>query len=344
MIVNNDVRKCVLMKESIELLKSLTDVNGIAGYERNVKAKMKEYLEPVSDEIIEDGLGGIFGKKASDNGTKSLMVAGHLDEIGFIVTKIDNNGFIKFQTIIGSKPPHVLDPEERKKPVQIKDMFIDIGVRSKEDAENHGIEVGNMITPYSEFEELANGKYLTAKAFDNRYGCALAIDVLKRLKDEQIGVDLYAGATVQEEVGLRGAKVAANKIKPDLAIAVDVAVAYDTPGMNNLGSETTLGNGPVVILMDASNVAHQGLRQHIKEVARRHYITVQWDTTAGGGTDAGSIHVANEGIPTISIGVALRYMHSNVSVLHTDDYENSVRLVTEIVRSLNDDAYERIKW
>ena len=135
----------------------------------------------------------------------------------------------------------------------------------------------------------------------------------------------------------------ANKIKPDLAIAVDVAVAYDTPGMNNLGSETTLGNGPVVILMDASNVAHQGLRQHIKEVARRHYITVQWDTT-GGGTDAGSIHVANEGIPTISIGVALRYMHSNVSVLHTDDYENSVRLVTEIVRSLNDDAYERIKW
>lgn len=142
--------------------------------------------------------------------------------------------------LIGSKPPHVLDPEERKKPVQIKDMFIDIGVRSKEDAENHGIEVGNMITPYSEFEELANGKYLTAKAFDNRYGCALAIDVLKRLKDEQIGVDLYAGATVQEEVGLRGAKVAANKIKPDLAIAVDVAVAYDTPGMNNLGSETTL--------------------------------------------------------------------------------------------------------
>lgn len=119
-------------------------------------------------------------------------------------------------------------------------MFIDIGVRSKEDAENHGIVVGNMITPYSEFEELANGKYLTAKAFDNRYGCALAIDVLKRLKDEQIGVDLYAGATVQEEVGLRGAKVAANKIKPDLAIAVDVAVAYDTPGMNNLGSETTL--------------------------------------------------------------------------------------------------------
>ena len=201
-----------------------------------------------------------------------------------------------------------------------------------------------MITPYSEFEQLANGKYLTAKAFDNRYGCALAIDVLNNLKDESIGINLYAGGTVQEEVGLRGAKVAANKINPDLAIAVDVAVAYDTPGMAQYGSDTAIGDSPVIILMDASNVAHQGLRQHIKEVAKKHYITVQWDTTPRGGTDAGSIHVANDGIPTIAIGVALRYMHSNVSVLHTDDYENSVRLITEIVRSLNDQTYNQIKW
>lgn len=358
------------MKESIELLKTLTDVNGIAGYEYQVKERMRDYLTPISDEIIEDGLGGIFGKKESKTGSKSLMLAGHLDEIGFIVTKIDNNGFIKFQPIggwwsqvmlsqkvtittddgkeirgiIGSKPPHVLEPDARKKSIDIKDMFIDIGVRSKADAEQYGIEIGNMITPYSEFEQLANGKYLTAKAFDNRYGCALAIDVLNNLKDESIGINLYAGGTVQEEVGLRGAKVAANKINPDLAIAVDVAVAYDTPGMAQYGSDTAIGDGPVIILMDASNVAHQGLRQHIKEVAKKHYITVQWDTTPRGGTDAGSIHVANDGIPTIAIGVALRYMHSNVSVLHTDDYENSVRLITEIVRSLNDQTYNQIKW
>ena len=150
-------------------------------------------------------------------------------------------------------------------------MFIDIGIRSKADAEQYGIEIGNMITPYSEFEQLANGKYLTAKAFDNRYGCALAIDVLNNLKDESIGINLYAGGTVQEEVGLRGAKVAANKINPDLAIAVDVAVAYDTPGMAQYGSDTAIGDGPVIILMDASNVAHQGLRQHIKEVAKTLY-------------------------------------------------------------------------
>lgn len=112
-------------------------------------------------------------------------------------------------------------------------MYIDIGVRNKEEAKEAGIELGNMITPYSEFESLANDKYLTAKAFDNRYGCALAVEVLQQLKDENIDINLYAGATVQEEVGLRGAKVAANLIKPDLAIAVDVGVAYDVPGMTS---------------------------------------------------------------------------------------------------------------
>lgn len=358
------------MDNSVNLLKTLTDIDGIAGHEMEVKSTMKDYLTPISDEIVEDNLGGIFGKKTAINGNKTLMVAGHLDEIGFIVTKIDKDGFLKFtpiggwwnqvmlsqkvtvttdsgkkiRGIIGCKPPHVLTPEERKKNVEIKDMFIDIGVKSKKEAEQYGIDVGNMITPYSEFETLANNKFLTAKAFDNRYGCALAIDVLNNLKENDININLVAGANVQEEVGLRGAKVAANKIKPDLAIAVDVAVAYDTPGMSGQVSDTAIGNGPVVIIMDASNIGHVGFTKHIKEVAKKHNISIQLDTTAGGGTDAGSIHVANEGTPTVSIGVALRYMHSNVSVLHTDDYKNSVALVTEIVKSLNDDVVESIIW
>lgn len=358
------------MPESKALLKSLTDVNGISGHEMQVKSLMKDYLTPVSDEIVEDRLGGIFGKKNATHGNKSLMISGHLDEIGFIVTQIDEQGYIYFtpiggwwnqvmlsqkvtittengkeiRGIIGSKPPHALSPEERKKPVDIKNMYIDIGVGSKEEAKEAGIELGNMITPYSEFESLANDKYLTAKAFDNRYGCALAVDVLQQLKDENIDINLYAGATVQEEVGLRGAKVAANLIKPDLTIAVDVGVAYDVPGMTSEKNEGKLGDGPLAILMDATSIAHDGLRKHIKDVAEHHNIPVQWATTPGGGTDAGSIHVANEGIPTITIGVPLRYMHSNVSVLNIDDYTNSVRLITEIVRSLNDDSYQALMW
>lgn len=357
------------MPESKALLKSLTDVNGISGHEMQVKSLMKDYLTPVSDDIVEDQLGGIFGKKNATHGTKSLMISGHLDEIGFIVTQIDEQGYIYFtpiggwwnqvmlsqkvtittesgkeiRGIIGSKPPHALR-RKNAKPVDIKNMYIDIGVRNKEEAKEAGIELGNMITPYSEFESLANDKYLTAKAFDNRYGCALAVEVLQQLKDENIDINLYAGATVQEEVGLRGAKVAANLIKPDLAIAVDVGVAYDVPGMTSEKNEGKLGDGPLAILMDATSIAHDGLRKHIKDVAEHHNIPVQWATTPGGGTDAGSIHVANEGIPTITIGVPLRYMHSNVSVLNIDDYTNSVRLITEIVRSLNDDSYQALMW
>ncbi len=359
-----------MMKDTVKLLKSLTEVDGIAGHEMDVKARMREYLSPLSDEIVEDNLGGIFGKKSAAQGSKKLMVAGHLDEIGFLVTKIDEQGHLRFtpiggwwnqvmlsqkvtvttdegkkiRGIIGSKPPHILSQEERKQNVEIKNMFIDIGVDDQKEAEKLGVEIGNMVTPYSEFETLANDKYLTSKAFDNRYGCALAIDVLDNLQNEDIDINLYSGADVQEEVGLRGSKVAANKINPDLAIAVDVAVAYDTPGMSGQVSDTALGKGPVVIVMDASNVGHVGLLKHVKQLAKQHNIDIQLDSMAGGGTDAGSIHLANEGIPTLSIGVALRYMHSNVSVLHTDDYKNSVALVTEIVKSLNDEVIEDLTW
>ncbi|MBF0748736.1 M42 family metallopeptidase [Mammaliicoccus lentus] len=358
------------MADSVKLLKTLTDINGISGYEYNVKSKMREYLEPVSDEIVEDNLGGIFGKKKAKDGSKTILIAGHLDEIGFMVTRIDDDGYIKFtpiggwwnqvmlsqkvtvttddgkelRGIIGSKPPHVLSPEERKKPVEIKDMFIDLGVDDKEAVEKLGVEIGNMVTPYSEFEELGDGNYLTAKAFDNRFGCALSVDVLNELKNDELGINLVSGATVQEEVGLRGAKVAANKIKPDLSIAVDVGIAYDTPGMKGQDHDTKLGNGPLVLLMDGTNIGHVGFRKFIKNVAKEKNIDIQWDNITGGGTDAGSIHVANEGTPTISIGVPLRYMHSNVSVLHKEDYLNAVKLVAEIVKALNDDTVKDIMW
>lgn len=358
------------MTNSIDLLKSLSQTDGIAGHEHDVKALMHDYLSPVSDEIVEDQLGGIYGKRNATNGSRSLMVTGHLDEVGFIITYIDENGFIRFTTaggwwsqvmlsqkvtittedgkkirgIIGSKPPQVLSQKERNQTVDIKEMFIDIGAKDKAEVEALGIEVGNMVTPYSEFETLANDQYITSKAFDNRYGCALAVDVLNNLKDESIDINLYSGADVQEEVGLRGAKVAAQTVKPDLALAIDVAISYDTPGLSGQLSDTKLGDGPVGIIMDSSNIGHTGLIKQIKKVAKAHNIPVQWDSTIGGGTDAGSIHVANEGIPTLSLGIALRYMHSNVSVIHTEDYQRSVDLVTEFVKSLNDEVVEKIIW
>lgn len=308
-------------------------------------------------------------KKSAESGNKTVMIAGHLDEIGFMVTKIDDNGYIKFtpvggwwnqvmlsqkvnittekgdkiRGIIGSKPPHVLSAEERKNTVDMKAMFIDVGAKDKAEVEAAGIEIGNMITPYSEFETLLNDNYMTAKAFDNRYGCALAVDVLDELKNEKVDVNVVAGANVQEEVGLRGAKVAAHKIKPDLAIAVDVCVAYDSPGMEKDG-DVKLGQGPTVMALDGSNIGHVGLFRHVKKVAKAHNIDLQFDTMPGGGTDAGNIHTALDGIPSIVISVPLRYMHSNVSVLHQDDYKKAVQLVTEVVKALNDEMVEDLIW
>ena len=357
------------MDKQLEMLKALTDANGVSGFEMEVKELMREYLEPNSDSIIEDNLGGIFGKKESKSGSKTILIGGHLDEIGFMITEIDDKGYLKFTPIggwwnqvllsqrmtvitekgnlvgvIGSKPPHVLSPEDRKKPVELKDMFIDIGVASKEEAEEAGVKLGDIIVPYTEFTQMANKDYLLAKAFDNRYGCALAVEVLEKLKDVDTNINVVSGATVQEEVGLRGAKTAAHKVKPDLAIAVDVGLATDSPGMDRRNGKGNLGEGPLLLLLDGSNIGHVGFRRHIQKIAKDKNIDVQLQAIPGGGTDAGSFHTTHDGVPSVAIGVPLRYMHSNVSIMHRQDFKDAVDLVVEIIKSLDDETADSIKW
>ena len=198
------------LDETLMMLKELTDAKGIPGNEREPREVMKKYIEPFADEIEQDGLGSLIAKKTGEENGPKIMVAGHLDEVGFMVSKIDDKGFLSFQTVggwwsqvmlaqrvtivtrkgdtvtgvIGSKPPHILSPEARKKPVDIKDMFIDVGATSKEEAMEWGILPGDMVVPYFEFTVMNNEKYLLAKAWDNRIGCAIAIDVMKALKDE----------------------------------------------------------------------------------------------------------------------------------------------------------------
>ncbi|MFD2829149.1 M42 family metallopeptidase [Corticicoccus populi] len=357
------------MDKQLELMKTLTDTHGISGFEYNVKKVMKEYLTPVSDEIVQDNLGSVYGKRKAKTGDKTILIGGHLDEIGFMITDIDDNGFLKFTTVggwwsqvmlsqrmnvitdngiltgvIGSKPPHILKPDERNKAVDIKDMFIDIGVSSKEEAEEAGVKLGDQVTPHSEFTEMANKNYLLAKAWDNRMGCGVAVEVLQNLKGEDVNINVVSGATVQEEVGLRGAKTSAYTVHPDLAISVDVGIAWDTPGMSANDGKGKLGDGPLLVLMDASNIGHVGFRRHIQKVADEKGIPVQLQTITGGGTDSGGFHGAHQGVPSVNIGVPLRYMHSNVSILHKDDYNNAVKLITEVVKSLDNHKVDEIIW
>ncbi|PFA61839.1 peptidase M28 [Bacillus sp. AFS015802] len=357
------------LDETLTMLKDLTDAKGVPGNEREVREVMKKYIEPFADEVTTDNLGSLIAKKVGDENGPKIMVAGHLDEVGFMITQIDSKGFLRFQTVggwwsqvmlaqrvtivtstgevtgvIGSKPPHILPPEARKKPVDIKDMFIDIGASSREEVQEWGVKPGDMVVPHFEFTVMNNEKMLLAKAWDNRIGCAIAIDVLRNLKDEKHPNVVYGVGTVQEEVGLRGARTSAAKIQPDIAFGVDVGIAGDTPGVSDKEASSKMGEGPQIILYDASMVSHKGLRDFVTDTADEHNIPYQFDAIAGGGTDSGAIHLTANGVPALSITVATRYIHSHAAMLHRDDYENAVKLITEVIKKLDRDTVAKITF
>lgn len=357
------------LDETLTMLKDLTDAKGIPGNEKEPRDVMKKYITPFADEVFTDGLGSLIAKKVGKADGPKVMVAGHLDEVGFMITHIDDRGFIRFQTVggwwsqvmlaqrvtivtskgdvtgvIGSKPPHILPPEARKKPVDIKDMFIDIGASSREEAQEWGVRPGDQVVPYFEFTVMNNEKMLLAKAWDNRIGCAIAIDVLKQLKGADHPNVVYGVGTVQEEVGLRGAKTSANLIQPDIGFGVDVGIAGDTPGVTEKEALSKMGKGPQIILYDASMVSHKGLRDFVTGVADEMEIPYQFDSVAGGGTDSGAIHLTAQGVPALSITIATRYIHSHAAMLHRDDYENAVKLIAEVIKKLDADTVSRLTF
>lgn len=357
------------LDDTLKMLKELTDAKGISGNEREPREVMKKYIAPHADEVMTDGLGSLIAKKTGDANGPKIMIAGHLDEVGFMVTNIDDKGFIRFQTvggwwpqvmlaqrvtivtgkgdvtgIIGSKPPHILPADVRKKSVEIKDMFIDIGASTREEATEFGVRPGDQIVPYFEFSVMKNEKMLLAKAWDNRIGCAIAIDVLKQLDGTNHPNIVYGVGTAQEEVGLRGARTSAQLIKPDIAFAVDVGVAGDTPGISEREALGKMGEGPQIILYDASMVSHKGLRDFVTDTADEHGIPYQFDALAGGGTDSGAIHLTANGVPALSITIATRYIHSHAAMLHRDDYENAVKLIAEVIKKLDRETVSKITF
>ncbi|MFP7253561.1 peptidase M28 [Virgibacillus sp. 7505] len=358
------------MNDKLNMLKSLTDAPGVSGDEAGIRKVMREYISPFADEVTTDNLGSLIAmQKGSKADGPKVMVAGHLDEIGFMVTRIDANGYLYFQTlggwwsqvmlaqrvtvhtrkgelvgIIGSKPPHLLSLEKRKKPASIEEMFIDIGASSKEEAEEFGVRPGDSVVPYFEFTKMKNEKLLLAKAWDNRIGCAVAIDILKNLHDTDKEATVYGVGTVQEEVRRRGATTSANKIGPDIAFAVDTGIAGDTPGISDREATGKLGAGPQIVLYDAAHIAHIGLRDLVIETAEELKIPYQYDTIKGGATDAGSIHLTGNGVPALTIGIPTRYIHTHAAMLHEDDYDNTVKLLTAVIQKLDKETVEKITY
>ncbi len=286
------------------------------------------------------------------------MIAGHMDEVGLLVTQITKDGFIKFQTlggwfsqvmlaqvwdihtpkgiitaVTGVKPPHIIPVDKRKEAISIESMYLDIGVSNKEEALALGVLPGQMVTPHSEFKVLGSGKHLLSKAWDNRIGSAVVMEVLKRLNQKQCPNELFATFTVQEEVGLRGAKTSSYVVHPEIAIAVDTGLANDVPDGDK--NEQSLGKGPQILLYDGGLVPNQNLRKFVVEVAKEEGIPYQEAFITGGRTDAGHMHLAHQGALGLSIGIPTRYMHSHTSIIHYDDYENTVKLVLAVVKKLD---------
>ena len=323
---------------------------------------MKERLAPVSDELLQDGLGSIFGVKYGEDHGAKIMVAGHMDEVAFMVSGITQKGMLRFQTlggwwsqvllaqrvqiftekgivngVIASTPPHLLTPEERTKPMNVKNMLIDIGADNEEDAKNMGIRPGQPIVPICPFTPLANPKKIMAKAWDNRYGCGLAIELMEELADEKCQNTLYVGANVQEEVGLRGATTSTNMINPDMFIALDASPANDMTGQKlEFGK---LGQGVLLRIMDRTMITNPKLRDYLLDICETHQIPYQYFVSSGG-TDAGKAHLTKSGIPSIVIGICSRYIHTPASIIHTDDYLAAKKLLKILVTCIERDRIQ----
>ncbi len=345
------------MDRTLSFLKDLVEANGAPGFEGEVAVVMERYLKGVG-KISRDRLGSFICEKAGDPKGPRVMLAGHLDEVGFLVKSVTKEGFVKFlplggwwghvvlgqrliiQTrkgpitgVVGSKPPHELRDEDRRKVLEIRDMYIDVGATSDFDVKKKlDIRPGDPILPDSPFTVMANPNLLLAKAWDNRMGCALAAEVALRLKGEKHPNTLFAVATVQEEVGLRGAQTSATKIRPDVALALDVGIAHDTPGTEG---DEKLGGGPLIVIYDSSAIPNRKLRDLVIDTAEKLRMPLQFESVERGGTDAGRIHMTGEGVPSLAMGIASRYIHSHVSIIDKRDFEATVKLLVALVKRLD---------
>jgi len=348
--------------ETLELLRELTEAPGVSGYERAVREIIRRHLRDFTT-IEQDRLGSIVCRKDGEAKTPRIMLAGHMDEIGFIVKLVTDEGFIKLSPlggwwehvmlaqrvviktrqgdvpgIIGSKPPHVLSQDERKKVLEMKDMYVDIGATSSDEVKALSVRVGDPIIPICPFTVLGTGKTYLAKAFDDRLGVALFIDVMKTLVKEKHPNTVYGVGTVQEEVGLRGARTSSWVVEPDVGLTMEVGVAGDVPDVKKEDAQAKLGKGPVIVIRDGSMLPNLRLRDLFVETAEKLQIPFQFDFLERGGTDSGAIHLHRRGVPNVVIAVPTRHIHSHTGIMHRDDYDRAVHLVAEVIKGLNADT------
>jgi len=350
--------------KAVSLLKELTEAHSVSGHEDEVRAI---FIDELSDcgELSADRNGSVFCE-VGDVGPR-VLVAGHMDEVGFMVQNITADGFIQFVAIggwwehnllsqrveiltrsgekilgvVASRPPHFLPESQRRQVMTIDQMFIDVGADSRRDVvERFGISLGDPIAPSSGFTEIGRDDCFMAKAFDNRVGMAGTIQAGQILSQSVHPNRLVLCGTVQEEVGLRGAKTAANFSKPDVAIILEGPPADDTPGFARADCQGRLGGGVQIRMFDPTAITNPRLARLAIETAVEEGIPHQVTVRRSGGTDAGAFHLANEGVPSIVLGVPARYIHSHNAIIDVNDYLSMLALTIALVRKLDDETVE----
>ncbi|MDN6626482.1 MAG: glutamyl aminopeptidase, partial [Pisciglobus halotolerans] len=352
--------------KTFDLIKKMTELQGTSGFEHQVRDELRKQITPYVDKVEQDGLGGLFGvRKNSDLSAPRIMVAAHMDEVGFMISRITEQGLFtvvplggwnasvvsaqrftvqtakgNYPCVSSSVPPHLLrDKVGNSGKLEISDILFDAGFESKEEAESFGVRPGDTVVPDVETIKTANGKRVISKAWDNRYGNVAVIEMLKELANETLPNTLIAGANVQEEVGLRGAKGAVHQFKPDLFFAVDCSAANDlTDKKSTFGH---LGEGFLLRIQDPGMITPKGMREFLLDTAETNNIPYQYFVSKGG-TDAGAAHVSNNGVPSTVIGVCARYIHTHQTVFDIQDYEAAKEMLIQIARTLDQSTVETI--
>lgn len=348
-----------------QLYRDLVELPGVSGHEKYVRKYVKAELEKVSENILQDKLGSIFGVINEHKDGPKVMIAGHMDEVGGMVSGITEKGFIKLIAIgsinapvmlsqhldiiiddgssvpgvIASKPPHMLR-DGSKQVTDFEDFVLDIGADSRDHAEKMGVKLGQMIVPHNNYTVTKDGKKIISKAWDDRFGVGMALEILQSVKKDEIPCRLYCGANVQEEVGTRGAATSSSMIKPDLFIAVDCSPCGDTFEESEVGGK--LGGGFMIRFYDPTCIMHQGVRQFVEETAKANHIKYQY-YKANGGTDAGKVQLTDSGTLACTIGMPSRYIHSTTSIIHLDDYEAVKAQLLAMIKQLDYAKIEEIK-
>jgi putative aminopeptidase FrvX len=344
--------------ETRALLCELSEAFGLPGAEEEVRAAMARHLAPFT-EVSYDRFGCIIARKQGAQPEPRIMLPAHMDEVGLQVKLITDDGFLRVtplggwwsQVVMaqrwtvrtrkgdlpafsGTRPPHLLTDDERRKPLEMKDMFLDLGARNKEHALELGVRPGDPIMPVSPYVEMAGGRLL-GKAWDDRVGCALVIEVVRELAERDHPNTVFAVGTAQEETGLHGARTSAFAVEPQVAIVAEVTCASDVPGSSQDGSYCDLGKGPGVCLRDSGMIPNRRLRDLVISAAEEAKLPLQYVTMERGTTDGTPIQVHGEGVPAVYLGVPTRYIHSHAGVIDETDFDQTVQLLVEVVMRLD---------